>query len=200
MHEEHPDGELVARARAGEAAAFTSLCERHRNRVWRIVASVARGSDVEDLAQEAVVRAYRSLHTYTGEASFAAWLCRIALNAAHDHHKSAWRRRVTLFERHPEEHHPAPESLEGTVERRELQRRVRQAVATLPEGQRAPIWLHYFEGFSVVEIARLEGIPEATMRSRIRAGLQRLSRSLGDLMPAPDSAIPLGVDPNGCGA
>ena len=129
MHEEHPDAELVNRAKAGDASAFASLCERHRNRVWRIVASVARGPDVEDLAQEAVVRAYRSFHTYTGEASFAAWLCRIALNAAHDHQKSAWRRRVTLFERHPEEHQPAPESLEGAVERRELQRRVRQVPA-----------------------------------------------------------------------
>ena len=56
----------------------------------------------------------------------------------------------------------------------------------LPAAQRVPIWLHYFEGFSVAEVARLEGAPEPTVRSRVRAGLRRLSLSLDDLLRRPE--------------
>jgi RNA polymerase sigma-70 factor (ECF subfamily) len=184
--ETFPDGDLVSLAREGNRRAFSVLCERYRARVWRIAASVARGADAEDLAQEAVVRAYRSLGGYLGQAPFGAWLCRIAVNVAHDYHRSAWKRRVLLFDCLPDD------ELEGCtdteIQRRELQRRVRQAVSALPERQRVPIWLHYFEGFTVTEVARLEGAPEATVRSRLRAGLQRLSGPLGDLVPESNAA------------
>jgi RNA polymerase sigma-70 factor (ECF subfamily) len=193
------DGELARRAAAGEEAAFLRLCERHQERIWRIAASVARGVDAEDLAQEAIVRAYRALGSYRAEAPFEAWLCRIALNVAHDYNRSAWRRRVTLCETPPAG--GEDDSPEGEVERRELQRRVRQAVAALPPGQRTPLWLHYFEGFTLAAVARLEGAPEATNRSRVRAGLRRLSRSLGDLLPLPEGQpVTLEPDPKGCGA
>src|SRR5207247_2587561 len=82
----------------------------------------------------------------------------------------------------PETDEAASTALEGELERRELQSRVRRAVAALPERQRVPIWLHYFEGFALAEVARLERAPEATIRSRVRAGLQRLSLSLDDLL------------------
>jgi RNA polymerase sigma-70 factor, ECF subfamily len=193
------EAELARRARAGDAASFVTLCGRHQARVWRIAASVARGADLEDLAQEAIVRAYCSLASYRAEAPFEAWLCRIALNAAHDYQRSAWRRRVQLAEEVAGEE--AGASPEGEVERRELQRRVRQAVAALPESQRGPIWLHYFEGFSLAEVARLEGVPEATLRSRVRAGLRRLSTSLADLLTAPEERpLPLGGEPRNCEA
>src|SRR5262249_14558539 len=91
--------QLVQRARDGDTEAFAALCERHRARVWRTVASVARGPAAEDLAQEAIVRAFCALHTYRAASSFEAWLCRIALNAAHDYQRSAWKRRVTFWDR-----------------------------------------------------------------------------------------------------
>ncbi len=80
---------------------FAELCEEQRARLWRIAASVARGPEVEDLAQEAIVRAWCGLASFQGEAPFAAWLCRIAVNAAHDWQRSAWRRRVVLADRLP---------------------------------------------------------------------------------------------------
>lgn len=200
MEASYPEADLVTRARDGDAAAFVQLCEQHRTRVWRIVSSVAPGADGEDLAQEAILRAYRGLKRYQGEAPFAAWLCRIAVNVAHDHLRSAWRRRVTLCERVPADTVAAPEHPEGLAERRELQRRVRQAVAGLPENQRVPIWLHYFEGFSLAEVARLEQTPEATVRSRVKAGLKRLSLSLRDLVPPPEQALQFEADVKGCGA
>jgi RNA polymerase sigma-70 factor, ECF subfamily len=178
---------LIDRARRGDADAFARLCERYRQRVWRVVATVARGADTDDLAQDAIVRAYGALRSYRGEASFEAWLCRIALNAAHDYQRSAWRRRVLLWDRSADtsgeeaastDMAPSPH---GEAERRELQRRVRTAVAALQEKERVPIWLIYFEEFTLAEVARLERVPESTIRSRVRAGPKRLERTLGDL-------------------
>jgi RNA polymerase sigma-70 factor (ECF subfamily) len=195
-----PDAVLVGRAQAGDRQAFAVLCDRHRARLWRIAASVAGGAEVEDVAQEAVLRAYDALATYRGEAPFEAWLCRIALNVARDYQRSAWRRRVTLFERVPAGDAGAGDSPDAEVERRELQRRVRQAVAALPASQRVPIWLHYFEGFSLAEVARLEGVPEGTVRSRLRAGLRRLSLSLDDLLAgAAHDPVSLTPQRKGCG-
>lgn len=199
MDDTVPEAVLVDRTLAGDAEAFVELCERHKSRIWRIATSVARGADAEDLAQDVVVRAYRALRTYQGHAPFAAWLCRIAVNAAYDYQRSAWQRKVLLFD-HVGNEEETTESLEGEVERREVQRRVRSAVATLPDPQRIPIWLVYFEGFSIVEVARLEGAPEATVRSRMRAGLRRLSLSLEDLMPYDGRSCCLEPGTHGCGA
>jgi RNA polymerase sigma-70 factor (ECF subfamily) len=180
------ESELVGKAQAGDRDAFATLCERYKTRLWRTVASVARGSEVEDLAQEAVVRAWCALHTFRSEASFAAWLCRIALNVAHDYHKSAWKRRVLLFWQDDRGEEPEGESPESMLERREMQRRVRKAVAALPEKLRVPIWLYYFEEFTLAEIARLEEAAESTIRSRVQTGLRRLSRYLEDFQTLTD--------------
>jgi RNA polymerase sigma-70 factor (ECF subfamily) len=178
----------LSRAQTGDSEAFARLCELHRKRVWRVVASVTRGgADTEDLAQDAMVRAWAAFPTYRAEAPFEAWLCRIALNAAHDYQRSAWKRRVLLWDRSSSET-PDFEALSGQVapsaqgeaEKRELQQRVRQAVAKLKECERVPIWMIYFEQFSLAEVARLEGLPESTIRSRVKAGLKRLERQLGD--------------------
>lgn len=176
------DPSLEARLRGGCIAAFEALCLQNRARVWRIVSSVASGPEAEDLAQETVLRAYRARGAFRGSAPFAAWICRIAVNVAHDYRRSAWRRRVRTVGEVPDQMAPAEDSAERCVERRELQRRVRAAVAELPAPQRIPIWLHYFEGFPVAEVARLERVPEGTMRSRLRAGLRLLEARLGDLL------------------
>jgi len=191
--QDESDERLLARARAGDAFAFADLCERNRRRVWRVVSTVTRsGSEAEDLAQEAIVRAWSAFRNYRGEAAFETWLCRIALNAAHDYQRSAWKRRVWLFGGRPSsdsESDIAPP--EGQIapgphqdaERREAQRRIRAAVAQLNEAERTPIWMIYFEEFSLAEVARLENLPESTVRSRVKAGLKRLGRALDDLKP-----------------
>jgi RNA polymerase sigma-70 factor (ECF subfamily) len=185
--------ELTARAMAGDQNAFATLCERSRSRVWRIVSSVAPGPDREDLAQEAIVRAWCAVRTYRAEASFEAWLCRIALNAAHDYQKSAWRRRIRFWQAEQAPETSTTEPLERLVERREAQRRVRQAVAALPRPQRVPIWLHFFEEFSLAEVARLERTAESTVRSRVQAGMRRLAHELQDLQ-LDDLANPVRIE------
>lgn len=190
-----PDSDLVKRAIGGNRDAYRTLCERHQQRLWRTVASVARGADAEDLAQEALLKGWCALSTYRGEASFEAWLCRIALNVAHDYHRSAWRRRVIFWLPSDSEESKA-EGPDAVYIRRETQRRVRLAVAALPAKQRIPLWLHYFEQFSVAEIARLEQCSESTIRSRMQSGQRRLSIVLSDLVGEPDGNEPQ-VKPKG---
>ena len=193
------DDHLLRKALAGDSRSFATLCDRYRNRVWRIISSVARGPDVDDLAQEAIIKAYNALRTYRGEASFEAWLCRIALNVAHDYQRSAWRRRVVFWKDDPViPDEPGP-STDNVLIEREVQRKIRKAVAVLPEHQRSPLWLHYFEGFTLAEIARLEGVSESTLRSRVQAGLKRLAMSLHDLPDAlPSTGLRLGAESKGC--
>ena len=205
---EREDEETLARARRGDRAAFGSLCERYRQRIWKIAMSVARRrADAEDLTQIAIVKAYQALATFRGDTTFEAWLCRITLNSAHDYQKTAWRRRVLLWgQNRPDDYSSAEsagnagwptshtsESAQAEAEQRELQRRVRAEVARLGERERVPIWLVYFEEFSVAEVARLEGVPESTVRSRIKVGLRKLERTLGDL-GLPDNEPQTDVD------
>ncbi len=188
------DGELVSRAIQDDSRAFGELCNRHRRRVWRVISAVTQGPETEDLAQEAFVRAFRSLRSYRGESSFEAWITRIAVNAAHDYHRSAWKRKVLPWLRSEDEVDEGAEPLSETVARRDSQRSVRLAVAKLPHRQRVPIWLHYFEEFTVAEIARLEDTAESTIRSRILAGMKGLERSLEHLAEMHVEA----TDPGGC--
>lgn len=182
--------ELLERARKGDSDAFAQLCEAHRGRVWRTVASVVRRkSDAEDLAQETLIKAWQAIGGYRGEASLGSWLTRIALNTAHDHQKSAWMRRVFLWkDDRPDEPDGAAPLHEQTV-RAETQRKVRAAVAKLGAKERVPIHLIYFEEYSIAEVARLEGVPESTVRSRVKVGLKKLSGILGE--PETDGCPPL---------
>ena len=191
-HPESQENHLVRKAIAGDARAFAHLCEKYRLRVWRVAASVTRSNaDADDLAQESFVRAFGAIRNYRPEASFEAWLCRIALHAAQDYQKSAWRRRVLFWgtvgqgnDDQTCEVRPAVGSVitpHQEAERREIRRRVRAAVAELKSREAIPIWLIYFEEFTLAEVARLEGEPESTVRSRVRAGLKRLEKKLGDL-------------------
>jgi hypothetical protein len=93
--------------------------------------------------------------------------------------------------------HGGGETPEAAFARRDTQRRVREAVAALPTRERVPIWLVYFEGFTLAEVARLEGVPESTLRSRTQAGLRRLGTALSDLIApmAPAAAGCCAVQP-----
>lgn len=193
------ESELLQLAINGDIAAFQTLCEQNRERLWRVVCSISAPSDREDLAQEALIRAFRKLHTYRTEASFSAWLCRIAINAAHDYQRSAWRRRVIVVQEPLAANNAEGSCPADAYERREFQGRVRLAVAGLPEKFGVPIWLHYFEEFSFTEIANLEHTAESTVRSRIKTGIKRLGRELSDLLESHFESDINPMNPKGCG-
>jgi RNA polymerase sigma factor (sigma-70 family) len=168
------DDELVAAARAGDPAAFAALVERHRDRVRAVVERMVQ-DDAEDVAQEALLRAYLGLSQLRDPARFGAWLCGIAVNVA----KMRLRRRSLetrlVFE---------PASDDG-LEERELLGLVRDAVEVLPPGQRDVVLMHYLDGLSCDEIAALLGRSPGAVRVRLHRARQQLREQLAALTPTP---------------
>lgn len=159
------DGELVTRALAGDRAAFGVLVERYSASVRRVARAVLTDpDDADDAAQDALLATLLKLRQYDPRRPFGPWLLRVVANAAHDRRR---RRKVRRTE-----------SLDSTVvagglrpdvetERRALGRRLREALAQLPERRRLAVVLFDVEGYSHAEIGRILSIPEGTVRSEV---------------------------------
>lgn len=166
--------DLLDRARRGDGRAFEALVREHERRLYGHVARiVGPGPDAEDVAQEALVSAWRSLGTFEGT-SFRAWLFRIATNRAIDLIR-ARRRRGELPLDPPEDAEepawaepaaPGPEPAEIAGDREALAV-VEVALRAVPAEQRAALLLRDVEGFSYEEIARITAVEIGTVKSRI---------------------------------
>lgn len=167
------DGELVRAAAAGDRAAFDALVTRHQRNVYRLCYRfVPNHADASELAQDAFVRAYRSLAKFEGQAQFSTWLHRITVNVCLN--------RLAL--KTPK---PAPlkmvESMVGREDaadvallRDERAERVRAAIAQLPDKQRGTLILRVYHDLSHEEIARALG-------SSVGAAKTNLFHALGNL-------------------
>ena len=194
-----PDGDLVERVRAGDAAAFELIMRRHNRRLFRLARSVLRnGTEAEDVVQATYVRAYASLHEFVGPHGFPAWLGRIALNealgrvrgwgrvVALDDYVSAGegdaavRRIDTMSTQHPD-----PERLAGNAE---LRRLLEVAIDALPDEFRTVFVLRAVEGLSIAETAEALSLRPETVKTRFHRARRRLQEMLGArfeaLMPA----------------
>ena len=173
--------EWIARAQAGDKAAFGQLVRRYE----RLLVSVAyhRGLDLqtaEDVAQEAWVKAWRALPRYTESlGSLRAWLCRIAINAAVDTFRRD-RPAEDLDEHMPDEAGDPAEQVEAVAH----VRAVRQAVAQLPAAYRTALVLREYEGLSYAEIAAALSIPPGTVMSRLNYARSRLRVLLAEMEKA----------------
>lgn len=137
----------------------------------RLCRSAAEG---DDLYQDAVVRAFDKLHALREESRFRAWFFAVLLSR----HRSGRRRLrltpVPLEEAFPNGSEPAsPGGPPGDDERRAADRAAR-ALATLPAVQRQAIVLHEIEGFSVGEVAEIQGVTPSAVKSRLSRGRQKL--------------------------
>ena len=178
------DEELVARSRGGDLDSFNQLVLRWERPIYALAYRViGREEDARDVAQDAFLRAFRSLHGFKGQAKFSSWLYRITLNLCRD-----WIRRerrtpvspapdgVDIIELAAES---APlESIEDLVSRRELGRAVEKAMSMLPEEQRTAIILKEYHGLTFQEIADLLDCPLSTVKTRLYQGLTVLRRQL----------------------
>ena len=171
------DARLLEQARGGDRGAFDELVRRHFAEVYGLLHRlVGNHEDAEDLAQETFVRAYRSLGLYRGEGVFAAWLGRIAVHLARDHHRSRSRQVRTLALELVEAEPAARRS--GELSQRELVRRVGEAVAALPPGLRAALVLRVLEGRDYEDVARSTGLKPGTVRTQVMKARRHLLRSL----------------------
>ena len=187
-----PDAVLVDRVRQGDVAAYEELVRRNRARIYGLIYNMtSHREDTEDLVQSVFIKAYRSLDRFRGQSAFSTWLYRIALNETLNFLPKRKRRTALSLndldqgiERDPDYIAlVARESPVRDVQRSELQKRLNAALQTLSEAHRTVVVLHDIEGLPHDEIARITGVPEGTVRSRLFHARQQLQAELSEFAP-----------------
>jgi RNA polymerase sigma-70 factor (ECF subfamily) len=178
-----PDEErLIARAAAGDAAAFRELYERHRTDVARLVyRMLGNRSDFEDVIQEVFVQVYKSLKDFRGQAKFSTWLHRVTVNVVLMHRRSA-RSRPVFADEPPGDGLLRSDDIrpDDDAERRERVRAFGRLLDRLADKKRIVFVLHELEGISPGEIARIVGAPVLTVRTRLFYARRELEGMLRD--------------------
>ncbi|OZI30426.1 RNA polymerase sigma factor RpoE [Bordetella genomosp. 10] len=176
MSEREIDAELVARVQRGDKKAFDLLVMKYQRKIMRLLSRMIRDpAEIEDVAQEAFIKAYRALPQFRGESAFYTWLYRIAINTARNWLASSGRRpsAPTAVENEDGETFNEADNLsdistpESMVASREIAETVNAAIESLPEELRTAIVLREIEGMSYEDIAQSMGCPIGTVRSRI---------------------------------
>ncbi len=179
------DAELVASARTGDSQAFATLVARYETRIARLVRGMVGDRDVEDVTQEAFLKAFRKLGDFDGRSSFYTWIFRVAANTAMDWRKRERRRRHAPLPEGPEGEDAAPSRAVGPVgdaTRRELAQKIDAAIAALPDKYHEILVLREVEGLSYEEIAKRLGMSKGTVESRLFRARERLRERLSSWM------------------
>jgi RNA polymerase sigma-70 factor (ECF subfamily) len=178
------DVALVERARAGERDAFAELVGRHDEGLRALAFRLLDDRDrMDDVLQDAYLKAFRGLPGFRGGSAFGTWLYRIAYNACLDEIERS--RRIVLFplEAADEIPGPAPEVAESVSNRYRLGR----ALAGLPPEERAAVLLVDAQGFDYGAAAEVLGVPSGTIASRLNRARALLRQALGEPVEgAPD--------------
>lgn len=171
---------LVVRAQQGDAAAFDELVRAYLRVAYSVALSVvSRPSDAEDVAQDAMLRAFQHIHTCREPGRFAGWLLQIVRNQARNWLDRRRWRDVPAEERSHEQP-GTDESPESAAERRQLL----AALALLGPAQREVLLLHDLEGWTHCEIAAAVGISEVMSRQHLFRARRELRAKLGTANPA----------------
>jgi RNA polymerase sigma-70 factor (ECF subfamily) len=185
------DQQLVARVQKGDDRAFDMLVLKYQHRILGLISRYVRDADeVQDVAQEAFIKAYKALPKFRGDSAFYTWLYRIAINTAKNHLVSRSRRPPgTDVEIEDAEYYEAGGALrdienpENALFGRELKAVVEQSISDLPDDLRTAVTLREFDGLSYEDIAGIMDCPVGTVRSRIfrarEAIDQRVRQQLG---------------------
>jgi len=182
---------LIRRAAEGDRAAFSSLVETHRRRVYFLARDLCGNcEDAEDLAQEVFVKLYRSLHSFRGAARLSTWLHRITLNTYIDQRRSrAWKEKlqtVDLEEHTPASTHTNPgvaSAPETFTLNQQVLGHVDTALDVLSPRERAAFVLRHFRDTPISEIASSMQIRQGTVKSLLFRGVRKLQGSLAHLDP-----------------
>jgi len=194
MSEREIDQVLVERAQGGDKHAFDLLVSKYQRKLGRLLSRFIRDpAEVEDVSQEAFIKAYRALPSFRGDSAFYTWLYRIGINTAKNYLVSQGRRAPTTTEFDNDEAETfddasqlrdinTPESLLLT---KQIGQTINDAMDALPEELRAAIVLREIDGMSYEEIASIMDCPIGTVRSRIFRAREAVA---GKLRPLLDTA------------
>ncbi len=178
--ESEKEKDLIARAQAGDRAAFAALVRAHQNEVYTLARRLVGDPHLaSDVAQEAMIRAWRALPRFRGDARLSTWLHRITVNTAWTHKKKAKRHAGLPVDDYMEL--PAPvgaDHPEFAGEIVELRGRLRQALDRLPDGQRQVVIMKDVYGWSHAEIAEAMDITVTAAKVRLHRARARLVKDL----------------------
>lgn len=181
---------IVEAVKNGETEEFRTLVERHKRRLYAVILRLVGDPSVaEELAQEAFVKAFRSLAAFRRESSFGTWLIQIGIHAARDRMRSARRRDLVSIDAMQETHRPRLELVDTSpsadpgfeVEAEEERSLMRAALASLPAEYREVLVLKHFEGWAYGDIAAVTGDSIGTLKVRAFRARQLLRERLTEL-------------------
>ncbi|NRA52814.1 MAG: RNA polymerase sigma factor RpoE [Gammaproteobacteria bacterium] len=190
MSEQKTDQQLVELVQQGNKAAFDLLVRKYQNRVLNLVSRFVKNQgDVQDVAQEAFIKAYRALPGFRGESAFYTWLYRIAVNTAKNYLVAQKRRPSgSDIDAMDAENFDGSDNLrensspERLLLSEELRKVVFATLEQLPEDLRTAITLREMEGLSYEDIAQVMECPVGTVRSRIFRAREALDKQIEPLM------------------
>lgn len=191
MGDREIDQQLVERAQHGDKHAFELLVAKYQRKLGRLLSRFIRNpSEVEDVVQEAFIKAYRALPSFRGESAFYTWLYRIGINAAKNYLVSEGRRppTTTEFDSEEAEGFEDAEQLrnintpENELMSKQVAETVNRAMDSLPEELKTAITLREIEGLSYEEIATMMNCPIGTVRSRIFRARETIAEKLRPML------------------
>jgi RNA polymerase sigma-70 factor (ECF subfamily) len=191
MSDREIDRQLVERVQRGDKRAFELLVAKYQRKIFRLLSRLIRDpGEIEDVAQEAFIKAYRALPNFRGDSAFYTWLYRIAINTAKNYLVAQGRRAPTSTETEVED----AERMEDAEQLRDVNtpdsmllskqvgEAVNRAIDRLPEDLRTAIVLREIEGLSYEEIAESMNCPIGTVRSRIFRAREAIANELRPLL------------------
>lgn len=192
MSDREIDRALVERVQQGDKRAFDLLVEKYWRKLNRLLSRMVRDPDeVEDIAQETFIKAYRALPQFRGDAAFYTWLYRIGVNTAKNYLVARGKAMPTVSERtFSEDEEGVDERLvaqdistpESELLSKQVAMAVNEAVEALPEELRTAITLREMEGLSYEEIAQMMNCPIGTVRSRIFRAREAIATKLRPIL------------------
>ncbi|MDO5070199.1 RNA polymerase sigma factor RpoE [Neisseria sp. Dent CA1/247] len=191
MNDRKIDQALVERAQKGEHRAFELLVSKYQRRLTRLLSRFIKDEhEVNDVAQEALIKAYRALPNFRGESAFYTWLYRIGINTAKNFLATSGKRPfvstdvandegdvLDLANQLADDHTPEAEMMN-----REILETVEAAITKLPDDLRKAISLREMDGLSYEEIAQIMDCPIGTVRSRIFRAREVIAKDLRPLL------------------
>jgi RNA polymerase sigma-70 factor (ECF subfamily) len=183
--EELTDFQLIEEVRNGKRRAFTELMRRYQQRVyWAARRIVGTHEDADDIAQETFVKAYTALGDFRGESSFFTWLYRIAINLSLN---AVRKRQLVSYLRDNEiinRVFPSSEDPSRAVEFKETQSRLQEAIARLPEKQRAVFVMRYYDELSYEEISEVMKTSVGGLKANYFHALRKVREYMTDEIPS----------------
>ncbi|HIG41660.1 MAG TPA: RNA polymerase sigma factor RpoE [Gammaproteobacteria bacterium] len=186
MPQKETDQQLVERVQRGDKRAYDLLVLKYQHKIVALVSRYLRDQDeVQDVTQEAFIKAYRALPRFRGDSAFYTWLYRIAINTAKNHLVSRSRRPpstdVDIDEGEFQENSGALADIqnpENSLATDQLEAVVYKAIDDLAEDLKVAITLREFEGLSYEEIAEIMECPVGTVRSRIFRAREAIEKKI----------------------